>query len=104
MRGTGRKAIDNTAVVQPEVRIHRTLDTLPVFVRAGAIVPEQPLVQSTDEKPEGRSRCASILRRRSATNAAGRSTWTMASATTSKRAHFLRDEIHLQAECAGLAF
>jgi alpha-glucosidase len=24
-----------------------------VFVRAGAIVPEQPLVQSTDEKPEG---------------------------------------------------
>ena len=50
---TGRKAIDNTAVVQPEVRIHRTLDTLPVFVRAGAIVPEQPLVQSTDEKPQG---------------------------------------------------
>ena len=26
---------------------------LPVFVRAGAIVPEQPLVQSTDEKPDG---------------------------------------------------
>ncbi len=50
---TGRKAIDNTAVVQPEVRIHRTLDTLPVFVRAGAIVPEQPLVESTDEKPQG---------------------------------------------------
>jgi alpha-glucosidase len=50
---TGRKAIDNTAVVRPEVRIHRTLDTLPVFVRAGAIVPEQPLVQSTDEKPQG---------------------------------------------------
>jgi alpha-glucosidase len=50
---TGRKAIDNTAVTQPEVRIHRTLDTLPVFARAGAIVPEQPLVQSTDEKPEG---------------------------------------------------
>jgi alpha-glucosidase len=24
-----------------------------VFVRAGAIVPEQPLVQSTDEKPQG---------------------------------------------------
>jgi len=50
---TGRKAIDNSAVAQPEVRIHRTLDTLPVFVRAGAIVPEQPLVESTDEKPEG---------------------------------------------------
>jgi alpha-glucosidase len=50
---TGRKGIDNAAIVQPEVRIHRTLDTLPVFVRAGSIVPEQPLVQSTDEKPEG---------------------------------------------------
>jgi len=50
---TGRKAIDNTPVVQPEVRIHRTLETLPVFVRAGSIVPEQPLVQSTDEKPVG---------------------------------------------------
>ena len=35
------------------MRIQRSLDTLPVFVRAGAIVPEQPLVQSTDEKPEG---------------------------------------------------
>ena len=50
---TGRKAIDNSAVVQPEVRIHRTLDTLPVYVRAGAIVPEQPLVESTDERPQG---------------------------------------------------
>jgi alpha-glucosidase len=49
----GRKAIDNTQVTQPEVHIHRTVDTLPVFVRAGAIVPEQPLVQSTDEKPQG---------------------------------------------------
>jgi alpha-glucosidase len=29
------------------------LDLLPVWVRAGAIIPEQPLVQSTDEKPEG---------------------------------------------------
>jgi alpha-glucosidase len=29
------------------------LDTLPVFVRAGAIVPQQPLIQSTDEKPQG---------------------------------------------------
>ena len=50
---TGRRAIDNTQVQQAEVRIQRSLDTLPVFVRAGAIVPEQPLVQSTDEKPEG---------------------------------------------------
>jgi alpha-glucosidase len=50
---TGRKAIDNSKVTQPEVHIHRSLDTLPVFVRAGAIVPEQPLVQSTGEKPQG---------------------------------------------------
>jgi alpha-glucosidase len=49
----GRKAIDNTPVAQPEIQIHRSLDTLPVFVRAGAIVPEQPLIQSTDEKPDG---------------------------------------------------
>jgi alpha-glucosidase len=35
------------------VKIHRTLDTLPVFARAGSIVPEQPLVQSTDETPQG---------------------------------------------------
>ena len=50
---TGRKAIDNTAVTQPEIHLHNSLETLPVFVRAGAIVPEQPLVQSTDEKPQG---------------------------------------------------
>ncbi len=50
---SGRKGIDNAAIAQPEVHIHRTLETLPVFVRAGSIVPEQPLVQSTDEKPEG---------------------------------------------------
>jgi alpha-glucosidase len=50
---SGRKAIDNTKVTQPEVHIHRSLDTLPVFVRSGAIVPEQPLVQSTEEKPQG---------------------------------------------------
>ena len=50
---SGRKAIDNTPVTQPEVHIHRTLETLPVFVRAGAIIPQQPLVQSTEEKPQG---------------------------------------------------
>ena len=49
----GRRAIDNTRVEQPEVHIHRSLDTLPVFARAGSIVPEQPLVESTDEKPQG---------------------------------------------------
>jgi alpha-glucosidase len=50
---SGRKGIDNAAIAQPEVHIHRTLETLPVFVRAGSIVPEQPLVESTEEKPEG---------------------------------------------------
>ena len=50
---TGRKAVDNSAVVQPEIHLHNSIETLPVFVRAGAIVPEQPLVQSTDEKPQG---------------------------------------------------
>ena len=50
---SGRKGIDNAAIAQPEVHIQRTLETLPVFVRAGSIVPEQPLVQSTEEKPQG---------------------------------------------------
>ncbi len=50
---SGRKGIDNALIAQPEVRVHRTLETLPVFARAGSIVPEQPLVQSTDEKPQG---------------------------------------------------
>jgi alpha-glucosidase len=36
-----------------EVRIHRDINVLPVFARAGSIVPEQPLVQSTDETPVG---------------------------------------------------
>ncbi len=35
------------------VSIHPTLDQLPLYVRAGAIVPEQPLVQNTAETPKG---------------------------------------------------
>ena len=50
---TNRINVDNTQVRQPEVHIHPSLQTLPVFARAGAIIPEQPLVQSTDEKPQG---------------------------------------------------
>jgi alpha-glucosidase len=34
-------------------RIHPTLETLPVYVRGGSILPLQPLVQSTDETPNG---------------------------------------------------
>jgi len=33
--------------------IHPTLDTLPVYVRGGSILPLQPLIQSTDETPNG---------------------------------------------------
>ena len=35
------------------IQSNPALDTLPVWVRAGAILPEEPLVQSTEEKPEG---------------------------------------------------
>lgn len=49
---TPHKAIDNSEA-PPGVHEQRNLDTLPVFVRSGAIIPEQPLVQSTDEKPQG---------------------------------------------------
>ncbi len=34
-------------------KIHPVLDTLPVYVRGGSILPMQPLVQSTDETPQG---------------------------------------------------
>jgi alpha-glucosidase len=44
---------ETNQVRSEEVHIQRSLDTLPVFVRAGAIIPEQPVVQSTEEKPEG---------------------------------------------------
>ena len=36
-----------------KVKIDPPLDTLPVYVRAGTIIPEQPLVQNTDETPKG---------------------------------------------------
>jgi alpha-glucosidase len=36
-----------------ELFIDPTLDVLPVFVRGGAIIPRQPLVQNTAEKPQG---------------------------------------------------
>jgi alpha-glucosidase len=35
------------------LQIHPTLETLPVYVRGGSILPEQPLVQSTEERPNG---------------------------------------------------
>lgn len=36
-----------------QFKLQPALDELPVFVRAGAIIPEQPLVQSTAEVPQG---------------------------------------------------
>ena len=33
--------------------VHPAVDTLPVYVRGGSIVPEQPLVQNTEQKPNG---------------------------------------------------
>lgn len=42
------KATDALAVT-----IHPTLEDLPVYVRGGSMVPTQPLVQSTSERPEG---------------------------------------------------
>jgi alpha-glucosidase len=40
--------------MQPSaIRVTPRLDELPVFVRAGAILPMAPLVQSTDETPQG---------------------------------------------------
>jgi alpha-glucosidase len=35
------------------IKIDPPMDTLPVFVRAGTILPEQPVVQNTDETPKG---------------------------------------------------
>jgi alpha-glucosidase len=37
----------------PTVHIHPEIASLPVFVRPGAILPIAPLVQSTDQRPEG---------------------------------------------------
>lgn len=36
-----------------EIQVNPALDVLPIYVRAGAILPYQPLVQSTSEKPMG---------------------------------------------------
>jgi alpha-glucosidase len=50
---TAKRANGMKADPLPMVEFHRSPDTLPVLVRAGAIVPEQPLIQSTEEKPLG---------------------------------------------------
>ncbi|HZQ71039.1 MAG TPA: glycoside hydrolase family 31 protein [Terriglobales bacterium] len=41
------RAVSGKQMVKP------SLDTLPAYVRAGSILPEQPVIQSTGEKPNG---------------------------------------------------
>ena len=41
------------AVEKTKFRVSPALDTVPVYVRPGAVIPMQPVVQSTDEKPSG---------------------------------------------------
>jgi len=36
-----------------KIALHPALDELPLYVRAGAIIPMQPIVQNTEEKPNG---------------------------------------------------
>ena len=81
---SGRKAIDYELVSQSEVHIRRTLDTLPVFVRAEPL-PQQPLIQSTDEKPQGPLTLRVFPRWRRKVTAEAASTLMTESATTSKR-------------------
>jgi alpha-glucosidase len=38
---------------QEQRKTHPKLDTLPVFVRGGSVIPMEPLIQSTDETPGG---------------------------------------------------
>ncbi len=49
----GRVGNDNVPDSDLLITLHPSVDTLPVFARAGSIVPIQPLVQSTEEKPQG---------------------------------------------------
>ncbi len=44
---------DNIPDQDLQVTLHPTIDQLPVFARGGSIIPVQPLVQSTEEKPSG---------------------------------------------------
>ena len=39
--------------ISPPRKIHPKLDTMPVYVRGGTVLPMQPLIQSTDETPMG---------------------------------------------------
>jgi alpha-glucosidase len=45
--------IRDTAATLPPIMVQPKLDELPIYVRAGAIVPMQPVTQSTSEVPNG---------------------------------------------------
>jgi alpha-glucosidase len=51
--GTWRHGIHSSTSTQTQIHLRNRTSELPVFVRAGAIVPQQPLVQSTDIRPVG---------------------------------------------------
>jgi len=44
---------DNVPDNDLQISLHPSVDTVPVFARGGSIIPIQPLVQSTEEKPVG---------------------------------------------------
>ena len=46
-------ALNADATVSSPATIHPPLETMPVYVRGGSILPLQPLIQSTDETPSG---------------------------------------------------
>ncbi len=55
VQGSSGDLVQNSALAAAATttRIHPELGDLPVFVRPGAIIPIQPLVESTSQQPEG---------------------------------------------------
>ncbi len=51
--GTAVKGSISTNGKMEMIDLQPTLETLPVFVRAGSILPKQPLVQSLNDRPKG---------------------------------------------------
>jgi alpha-glucosidase len=53
---TGQRVVllnQDNVELKPKLHLNPKLDEIPVFVRAGSIIPRQPLVQNTSEKPIG---------------------------------------------------
>ena len=68
-----------------KLHLNPALDQLPVFARAGAIVPRQPVVQNTDQMPQGPWNCGFIPGR----TAQAPSTRTMATASPTSKGSFI---------------